>query len=348
MNDQTEPSYARRLVHEFEALALGDEVPALARLREYLRHRDAGTYEKHIIPRLACKALLQHGPSGVREMVRALSEAPGVIYPNAIIEALWFAAKGEFGADMDGAAESTVLHRPLNVETIHAAKMAIRDVIAESRADDELFWQLLNFTSSSAQLGRASNDPSFMHDVRLLFAEATIKLTPSLLDEFRTLIGMDLPEESYQQFLADNPVLLDPLAAEVIPKQRMGLEHVTDFALRRLDERWVLVEIEKPQDLLFTRGSDFTAAFTHAFGQVIDFQRWVEDHGAYAQDLMKGIASPRGLLVIGRRGHLTADHSRKLERFTKNSSTIDVLTFDDVLLNAEALYRNLYYRPLEG
>lgn len=181
-------------------------------------------------------------------------------------------------------------------------------------------------------------------EARLLFAEATIKLTPTLLDRFRELIGQELREEEYQVFLRDNPVLLDPLAVETVPKQRLGVEHVTDFALRRVDGRWTLVEIEKPQDGLFTAANDFTAEFTHAFGQVLDFQQWVEMHGEYARSLMPGIASPTGLLVMGRSDSLNADNSGKLERFVGNSRRIEVITFDDVLAGAELLYRNLYYR----
>jgi hypothetical protein len=46
-----------------------------------------------------------------------------------------------------------------------------------------------------------------------LFAEASIKLSRSVLDEFAQLIAGKLPEERYQQFPAAHPVLLDPLAA---------------------------------------------------------------------------------------------------------------------------------------
>ena len=42
------------------------------------------------------------------------------------------------------------------------------------------------------------------------------------------------------------PVLIDPLAAKVIDRQRLGLELTTDFVVRRLDNEYLLVEIEKP------------------------------------------------------------------------------------------------------
>lgn len=343
-----EASYAVRLAASFESMALDASDGSIARLAALLRERDPGTYEKHIVPRLACRALLHHGTRGVSEIAQALPEAPGAIYPKCIIEALWFAAKGQLGMDMFGvAAHSDVLMEPPPSESVVAARLAVGNLLAESRVDDELFWRLLDFVTDSALLGRGGRDPNFLHEVRVLFAEASIRLTPSLIHRFRLMISEDLPEERYQQFLKEHPVFLDPLADLVVPKQKLGLEFVTDFAVRRLDDRWILVEIEKPQDKILTAANDISAPFMHAYGQVLDFQRWVGDHGEYARSLMPEIASPAGLLVIGRRSELPPDGLAKLNRFVSDSRSIDVLTFEDVLRNAEALYRNLYYRPLE-
>lgn len=167
------------------------------------------------------------------------------------------------------------------------------------------------------------------------------RLTPAIMDAFDEMIDSHLPEEEYQRFLADHPIFLDPFASELIPKQKLGLEHVTDYAVRRHDGRWLLVEIEKPQDRIFTNANDFTSGFSHAFGQVLDFQRWVAANVAYARQLLPGITSPRGLLIIGRRNTLDVANRDKLQRFVDNSATIEVLTFDDLASNARALYKNL-------
>lgn len=54
----------------------------------------------------------------------------------------------------------------------------------------------------------------------------------------------------------------------------------------RHDGGWTLIEIERPQDKIFTTSDDFTSRFTHAFGQVLDFQQWVDQNVAYAQELL--------------------------------------------------------------
>jgi hypothetical protein len=338
---------AQRVAEYFGDLARRRDDDALNKLRRALRERDDHTYAKHVTPRLAARALLRRGPQGVTELLAALPEAPGAIHPNAIIEALWFAARGELGMDLFRVAVmSPDLTVPPDEETSRAAAGALRDVFAESRVNNELFVRLLDFVHKLwMQAATQDDDDCIVSEARELFAEATIKLTPSLLDRFRGLIEQDLGEEDYQGFLRDNPVLLDPLATEVVPKQRLGSEHVTDFALRRADARWTLVEIEKPRDPLFTSRNDFTSQFTHAFGQIIDFQRWVESHGQYARSLMPGIASPAGLLVMSRRSSLNDENTAKLNRFIENSRRIDVVTFDDVLESSVSLYNNLYHWP---
>jgi hypothetical protein len=122
---------------------------------------------------------------------------------------------------------------------------------------------------------------------------------------------------------------MDPLASEIVPKQKLGIELVTDFVVRRLDNRYVLVEIEKPHDRLFTTAYDFSSRFTHAIGQIVDFQEWVDNHGEYARSLMPGISSPRGLLIMGLRSSLSERESAKLKRYCINSTSIDILTYDE-------------------
>jgi hypothetical protein len=174
-----------------------------------------------------------------------------------------------------------------------------------------------------------------------LFAEASIKLSRRVLDDFEALLAVEQREEVYQRFLAEHPVLLDPLAAEVIPKQRLGLEFATDFAVRSHDGRWSLVEIERPHDLLFTNAVDFRQRFIHAFGQVLDFQHWVDHNVAYAQEHMPGITAPRGLVVMGTRTAMSEAEQAKLRRFVDNSRRIEVVTFDDLLRRARSLYENM-------
>jgi Domain of unknown function (DUF4263) len=318
-------------------------------LKEFLRYREDHTFFKQEVPRLACLALLAKGPAGVLALVQVLPQAPGSIYPVSIIEVLWHASHGRIPAPIELKAlrPPPSLSAALPAETVEAAKSALRDVVAESANNDKIFSPLMTFIHQESTFGRftASTDESqFPREVLDILAESRIRISPSVLSGFRDLIDRCEPEERYQQFLAEHPVFLDPLASVVIRKQKLGIEYVTDFVVRRLDDKYILVEIEKPEDLLFTKGDDFTASFTHAVGQVLDFQQWVDLNGAYAGRLMPNISSPRGLVIIGRSQALTPHQKNKLHRFNINSSAVSVLTYDEIAAQAERLYENIYHR----
>ncbi|MEA2621823.1 MAG: hypothetical protein QOH61_733 [Chloroflexota bacterium] len=327
----------------FADLAVDDSPDSIALLRATLLVRSDDLMGKHYIPRVAAWALLRRGPAGVATLADlGLSpDTPGAIYPAAVIDSLWWASLGRWTHLLETAAANMggIDLGAIDQATKDAARRAITDLVAESPFDAEVFDRLIGVVYASRM--QPDGQPGLQDDFLALISRATIKVSQSLLDEFEHMLGAGASEETHQKFLADNPVLLDPLASMVVPKQRLGTEFATDFVVRRLDDRFVLVEIERPDTPIMTRAGDFSAQFTHAFGQVLDFQRWVEDNSAYADRRMPGIASPRGLLVIGMRSALGDDHQRKLRRFIANSATIDVLGFDDVLQRARHLYENL-------
>jgi len=329
------------------ALAASAESQSIEDLKQFLLIRDGHTYYKHALPRLACLGLLQKGPAGVQALSDVLPDAPGSIYPTSIVEALWHASRGRTPdrAYLDYILSPIPpLDAPLPTGTAEAAHEAIQDLVADSIENEDKFRHFLQFLSqenwSPGARGETSNH-EFRSRVFEVFTGGRIRINTRLLSQFELLLKSADKEETYHRFLASNPVFLDPLASLVISKQRLGIEHVTDFVARRLDDKYILVEIEKPQDDIFTTADEFSAKFTHAFGQVLDFQQWIDSHGEYARSLMPLISSPRGLLIMGRSTHLTPTQRAKLHRFNLNSAAIQVLTFDDVAQNARRLYENI-------
>jgi len=183
---------------------------------------------------------------------------------------------------------------------------------------------------------------SLMRDIQEILVESSVAITIKDIAKFDSLIRELTYEERYQAFLAEHPSFLDPLARRVIPKQKLGDEFITDFVIETLDGHYIAVEIERPDTPMFTQRNDFTADFTHAYGQVLDFQEWIESNIAYAQTRMPGISSPRGMLIVGMRQGLSDWQIRKLARLNVNGhGSIRVLCFDDVLESARRLHRNM-------
>lgn len=335
-------SSVERIVETIAHLATSTDEGSFEELRDLLLVR-AEVFDRQFIPRLACRALLKKGPRGVQVLTNIVSDAPGVIYPVAIFEALWHAGSGGTNPLLDGIGLPSSLDKTVDPETRIAAREAFHDLVVHSRLDENLFDRLIDFLNlMKIYLNAPDQGHLFRSEVFEVFSEATIKLTRKLINDFESLTLEEHGEEVYQRFLTASPVLIDPLASEIVPKQKLGIELVTDFVVRRLDNQYVLVEIEKPHDKLFTTSCDFSSRFTHAIGQIVDFQEWVDQHGEYARTLMPGISSPRGLLIMGSRSTLSEREIAKLKRYCINSSGVDILTYDDVLVRAKLFYDNIH------
>lgn len=342
MNTETflskDPTLTEAIEH-IDSLTLSEEESSINDLRDFLIIRNDIAYSKSTIPRLACLGLVQKKIEGVKAIHSALTEATGLASPRTIIECLWDVSQGRIPTKMiDLITIPSVLKEKPETEVIEVAHNLVKEIIIESQSDRDVFISLLMFASLNPLLDYSHDN--FATEFMSVITESTIKLSQHMINDFKKLIEANNREEDYQHFLSQNPLLIDPLAFEVIPKQALGVEYVTDYVIRRLDNEYLVVEIEKPSDLIFTKQNDFTAKFTHAFGQVIDFLEWIDNHGEYARSLMPEISSPKGLLIIGLRSNLTSDQQNKLKRYCLNSKLIEVLTFDDLLLKATNLYKN--------
>jgi hypothetical protein len=325
-------------------------------LRSLVRTR-RDSLEEQFFPRIAVEALLNLGVRGVDELRHALEEELGIINRSAILEGLFHAVEGQPLLDpderslIDPGAPATLA----DAATQESARLVFDDFIVEAQSDRSLFNAViavavtdLSSPSSPPQgyAGRQVPPPGpFSRHLMRVFAESSIVLTQRLIDEFKDLINTNEAEKEYQRFLEQHPVFLDPLAAEIYPQASLGLEYVTDFVLRRHDDRYTVVEIEKPQDRIFTLSNDFTSQFSHAIGQVLDFQGWIADNVAYAQRRLPFIENPRGLLVMGRWSNLTDLQKAKLRRWSTNSRHLDIVTYDELLTRAGHLYRSLRRIP---
>lgn len=298
------------------------------------------TYEKHEVPRLAAAALLSVGPEGVDRLIHFIAvEGYGAIRGLAALRALWLAASHR--QVLCSSLGFTYPEFSVDAETRSYARATLDDFISSAPDNPDHYDLLLQLQTEGSWTERSEHIAAFASHVIAVLRDSSLILTAQLIEQFEDLVRQDLPERDYQSFLASHPIFLDPLAAEVIDRKRLGAELITDFVVRRHDDTYVVVEIEKPQDRLFTLSVDFTAQFSHASLQVLDFQGWLTENIAYAQRTLPNIETPQGLLVMGRRGDMTGAQQAKLRRWIANSRRIDVVTFDDLSARARALHASL-------
>lgn len=346
IEDFAESAEALEIVDVVQRLAANPDDRALAALRAFLGATGPDLDSKPMPSQLGFRALVAAGPTGIEKVKDALLDpATRVRYAAALFEALFALSRGLGVTDpmaSSGRGVPEMLDIRVSPEAVEAAATAVADILGEAATDPEAQALVAGLLSRVSHREHAPV-PALVSpsDLIVQLVDTSIRLSPSVLRRFEALIEEAALEERYQEFLAANPALLDPLAAEVIPKQRLGIEYATDFAIRRHDERWILVEIERPQDRLFTAGNDLAARFTHAFGQVVDFLHWVDENVSYAQQAMPRIAAPRGLLVMGLRAPLSDRQQAKLRHFATNSSRIEIATYDDLLAQSTHLYASM-------
>lgn len=182
------------------------------------------------------------------------------------------------------------------------------------------------------------------------------RITQADIDAFRTALDTATCEEHVQAYLTAHPLMLvQPLGGGhgrwVIPKQRLGSEHVTDYVIGDKDSigyHWTVVELESPHAELFTKRGDESAALRHAIRQVEDWRSWVGENIAYARsesdhglNLPSISANTPAWVIIGRRRTDRPKGFDSRRQQWRDRYGIEVHSFDWLLDRAEGRLRSL-------
>lgn len=140
------------------------------------------------------------------------------------------------------------------------------------------------------------------------------KPSPSDVAELRRLIMTAGTERPIHEFLERRPHFLTGNIQPAhhgqfcISKPRLGAELVPDFFAAGLDSGglwWYGVELENPNESMFQKDGDLSAALSHALRQIEDWRSWLRDNIAYAQQQLGLVDIDADLpcyVIIGRRG----------------------------------------------
>lgn len=163
------------------------------------------------------------------------------------------------------------------------------------------------------------------------------------VDQLTQALDAARREEDIQQFLQDNPkLLIQHLGGGhgrwVIPKQRLGAEHVTDFLIAEkhsFGHEWQAIELESPLKPMFNKSGDPSQYLAHAIRQIQDWRSWLIQNQNYASRLRSesglGLTdispSLQGVVFIGRRSKLNA-RTTALRRQMVSDLNIRIHTYD--------------------
>lgn len=140
----------------------------------------------------------------------------------------------------------------------------------------------------------------------------------------------------------------------VIPKKRLGSEHVTDFIIGEKSSigfEWYAVELEGPKAKMFTKAGNPTQVLTHAMRQIHDWRAWLQTNQNYAARPRKagglGLSDITtdlpGLILIGRRADIDESTNRRRRQMMQDSR-IKIHSYD-WLLDSGGLFESSAVRP---
>jgi hypothetical protein len=163
------------------------------------------------------------------------------------------------------------------------------------------------------------------------------------LTKLRLALSRVKSEADVQRYLQSHPVyLIQHLGGGhdrwVIPKKRLGSEHVPDFLVGERCSSgvdWYALELESPHQKMFNKNGDPSHALTHAIRQIQDWRSWLESNICYAtrskssNGLGLALITPKldGLIFIGRRKD-TNSKTNTLRRQMQYDLRIEIHTYD--------------------
>ncbi len=287
------------------------------------------------------------GVPGVRVVLRHALEGPYNAYALRILGSL---CRGRPAQSSDvlipGRGCDQFLNYPLSqemiAETAKLTREAMLDAIGDPRQKRSLLFSIASIGMISDPGGR---NFAFFLD---LLVDSHLMVNHAILSEFQRLLdGGPTREEELQRFLTKHPVLLDPFVTELRSKHELGSDFITDYVVRRINNEYVIIEIENSTDKIFTQDGQFGSRLIKAISQVRDFQTWIAENIAYAQKKLPSIRRPEGLGIIGRSPELNEMNAKRLEEENySRRGHVRIVTYDDLLRQAHAVHRNLVESPL--
>lgn len=148
----------------------------------------------------------------------------------------------------------------------------------------------------------------------------------------------NLQEKDYQKFLEKNSWFFGEEYIKAYPQKRAGAELIEDFLLETYDGFHDVVEIKRPAHKIFVGRENKlkpSAKCMEGVSRIMDYLDYYERN---VQEefwkTKKEIYKPKGIVVIGKNQDL---HKRKLRQFNSYMSSIEICTYDDLLIKGAKL-----------
>lgn len=183
----------------------------------------------------------------------------------------------------------------------------------------------------------------------VLVSRIPIQTLIGTLAEYKKLIdNKNTTESQMQSFFEKNWALLEINARRILPKFDMGGENIPDFIVETSDFRYVIVEIEGPNEEIYTAETPPRQArkLREADSQIKTYLSYAHNNILFLRQKLPFLSGEkiRGLIVIGRSSNLSPEQKKRLDQDRGFSKDFDIVTYDELFESLRMFLENLGFR----
>lgn len=183
----------------------------------------------------------------------------------------------------------------------------------------------------------------------VLVSRIPIQTLIGTLAEYKKLIdNKNTTETQMQSFFEKNWALLEINARRILPKFDMGGENIPDFIVERSDFGYVIVEIEGPNEEIYTAETPPRQArkLREADSQIKKYLSYARNNILFLRQKLPFLSAEKikGLIVIGRSSNLSLEQKKRLDQDRGFSKDFDIVTYDELFESLRVFLENLGFR----
>lgn len=209
--------------------------------------------------------------------------------------------------------------------------------------------EFLNPISMSLmQMYIGNNDGYAQHLIQSL-SSRWLRFGYGALDEYEELLKNQADHEPpFQDFFKKYPQFLDPMALQVWSQPDFHGALEPDFIVRRSDDTYLVIEIEKPSKRLITKGCHLSSDATKAEKQATDYREFLSDRIMEARGTFPKFKNAECLTIVGTEREFNSRQQDALRQVNETrAGSSKIVGFDRLLTRAKTLLKNLETGKIE-
>lgn len=223
-----------------------------------------------------------------------------------------------------------------------AAKQQLVELVL-SKDDEDL---LIPIGTAFAQLSLRGSE--FAAELLAAISSKWLRIGPPVLGRYEELLVKSADDEkAFHRFFVEHPHFLEPMAIQVWSKPDFHGALEPDFLIRRFDDTYLVIEIERPSKSIVTTAAQLSAECTHAEKQAVDYRDFLTERMIEVRRHFPNIKDPECLIVIGMESNLSAQQRSALVKANGTRQRIRIVGFDWLLDRAKATLSNLSRNQIE-